>query len=84
MTAYDDAAWQDHAVCAGHPDPDLWFPRNEQTERRRQAVAICRTCPVTRQCLAYALANNFEEGIWGGLTAHRRRRLHPTSKEHTR
>lgn len=39
------------------------------------AKAICASCPVWSTCLAWAVQNGQDHGIWGGLTAHERRRL---------
>jgi hypothetical protein len=37
------------------------------------AVAVCLTCSVLMECQQYALANNEEYGIWGGMTPEQRR-----------
>jgi WhiB family redox-sensing transcriptional regulator len=39
-----------------------------------QAKAICAGCPVRRQCLDFATANDLGYGIWGGTTPEDRRR----------
>lgn len=57
-------------------DPDELFVRGAA---QRKAAAICRNCPVKRECGADALDNKVEYGIWGGLTERRRRAL---LKEH--
>ena len=77
-------AWMVDAACAGH-DLRMWFPEEYGHKYRRYglaevAVAICRTCPVRRQCLEYAMA--WEQGfawkyqgrlgIFGGLTPQQR------------
>ncbi|MGQ9348910.1 WhiB family transcriptional regulator [Mycolicibacterium gilvum] len=56
-------AWMDHAACAGHPDPDLFFPTadNRLTHKAR---AICATCPVTAQCSTFQ-HDTGSEGVWG-------------------
>ncbi|MGW5780411.1 WhiB family transcriptional regulator [Streptomyces sp. NPDC003863] len=43
--------------------------------RREEAKALCGTCPVLRECRAWALDNPglASRGIWGGLTPHQRR-----------
>jgi len=33
-----------------------------------QARAICASCPITAECLAHAIAQNENEGMWGGKT----------------
>jgi Transcription factor WhiB len=52
------------ALCAGDPDPDLWFRAEDEDE----AVAACRWCPVIDQCRAWALEAGVRDGIWGGMT----------------
>jgi WhiB family redox-sensing transcriptional regulator len=37
-----------------------------------EAKAICATCPVTAQCLAHALEQDEDRGVWGGLTPNER------------
>lgn len=76
------------ALCAGHPDPDLWFRFGEW----RQAKLLCAGCPVKDQCLTAALdyettdylrrlANEdgrgtavLTDGVWGGQNAAERKR----------
>lgn len=73
--------WRNKALCADHPDPDLWFPdtRTDTNEMRR----ICRSCPVQKECLAYSEANNEVFGTYGALTEQERfeRRRHRLQKE---
>lgn len=66
-----DSSWMDRAHCRTAND----FPDLELTDQR----ALCRPCPVRTACLNYALSQQIEHGVWGGLTAperarHRRRR----------
>jgi WhiB family redox-sensing transcriptional regulator len=72
MTATDGAAglmfpappeWTALAVC-GQTDPEEFFPEKGGTTAL--AKKICRSCPVTAQCLDYALTHNEQFGIWGG------------------
>jgi WhiB family redox-sensing transcriptional regulator len=66
-------------ACVGE-DPDLWFPdRGEKRDpsRIRHAKEVCGTCPVRRDCAAYAQACSDAGdplvGIWGGLNERERR-----------
>lgn len=68
----EETPWAEHAACAGQP-ADLWFP--DRGEKPIVAQAICATCPVTDECLAYALRWRIPHGIWGGTTSRQRRRL---------
>ena len=51
-----DAACQDTTV-------DFY---SQKTEVKREAKAICNSCPVKKICLQTALDNNERFGIWGG------------------
>lgn len=66
--------WAERAACAGHRDPQRWFP-----ERSFGGVglarAVCANCPVEAECLEYALANHIKVGVWGGLSEKERRPL---------
>jgi WhiB family redox-sensing transcriptional regulator len=43
--------------------------------RQREARGFCRTCPVRTECLAHALDERIEFGVWGGTTERERRAL---------
>ena len=57
------------------PGQDLRGVR--KTEAAEAAIAMCRSCPVLKQCLEYALRHpeSTEYGIWGGTTPFQRRRM---------
>ncbi|OLT25408.1 hypothetical protein BJF83_22890 [Nocardiopsis sp. CNR-923] len=55
-----------------HHDPDALFVSGEA---QRQATAVCAPCPIIRGCLAEALNDRIEFGVWGGMTERERRRL---------
>ena len=71
--------WRLRGACR-FEDPDLFFLDEEldgyselvQTER---AKSICYFCPVTFDCLDWALENEEPVGIWGGMTEAERRSL---------
>ncbi|MDR0836840.1 MAG: WhiB family transcriptional regulator [Propionibacteriaceae bacterium] len=62
--------WTLQASCRGMKD-DL-FP---EARDQKKAKVICFTCPVRAQCLAEALDNRIEWGVWGGMTERERRQL---------
>jgi WhiB family redox-sensing transcriptional regulator len=63
--------WASQASCSG-ADPDALFVRGKA---QHDAKAVCKTCPVLAQCLAEALDNRTEFGVWGGMTERERRAL---------
>ena len=59
-------------ACEGR-DVSLWFPisnngsySKKDLEKQKQAVAICRLCPIRGECLMYSLEHE-PLGIWGGF-----------------
>jgi WhiB family transcriptional regulator, redox-sensing transcriptional regulator len=62
-------AWVSRARCRT-TDPDEFFVRGAA---QRKAAVICRHCPVIAECLADALDNQMEFGVWGGMTERQRR-----------
>lgn len=63
--------WASQSACTG-VDPDEFFVTGAEQNR---AKAVCRDCPVRKYCLADALDNRIEFGVWGGMTERERRRL---------
>ena len=63
--------------CALLPakEADKLFFSEDSAKRQAEAKAICATCPMTAACLALALANECEFGIFGGLTPAERKAL---------
>ncbi|MGW2387857.1 WhiB family transcriptional regulator [Streptomyces sp. NPDC001658] len=64
--------WRVRGLCLSE-DPDLFFPvgsvnSGPATLQADEAKSVCRRCPVTRQCLAWAVETGPVEGIWGGTT----------------
>jgi WhiB family redox-sensing transcriptional regulator len=49
--------------------------REDRQLREARAKAICRECPVRRECLEHALSVGETHGIWGGLNEAERRGL---------
>jgi WhiB family redox-sensing transcriptional regulator len=65
--------WKTRAACAGYPST-IFFPDGDSPDTHK-ALSICGECPVTEDCLEYALATNQVSGIWGGTTEEERRSL---------
>lgn len=70
-----DDLWRDNALCRD-TDPELFFPVGTTGQALVQidyAKQVCGSCPVTNECLDFALATNQDSGIWGGLSEEERR-----------
>ncbi|MFF3958494.1 WhiB family transcriptional regulator [Streptomyces sp. NPDC001890] len=65
------AHWTEDAACRNF-DPDELF---SDSTRQKKAKAVCTGCPVRTECLAEALDNHLEWGVWGGMTERERRAL---------
>ena len=54
------------ALCA-QTDPNLFFPESGHTIQASQAKRVCIECPLTKECLDFALAvPSIEDyGVWG-------------------
>jgi WhiB family redox-sensing transcriptional regulator len=67
-----DENWPARASCRGGETPDELFAKGAA---QQSAKAICQRCPVVAECLADALDNHTEYGVWGGMTERERRAL---------
>jgi WhiB family transcriptional regulator, redox-sensing transcriptional regulator len=63
--------WAAQGACRTG-DPDTLFVQGAEQNR---AKAVCMGCPVRTECLADALDNRVEFGVWGGMTERERRAL---------
>lgn len=74
--------WREDALCRGK-DTNLFYPEINIKGGKKQIAdvqAICRLCRVSSDCLAYAINNKEEFGIWGGLTTKDRLKI---TREHS-
>ncbi|TDE09250.1 WhiB family transcriptional regulator [Jiangella asiatica] len=78
MTAEHAAgAWFVRGACRD-AEPDLFFPLGASEHSLAQveaAAAVCAGCPVTEECLTWALETGQDHGIWGGTTPEERRMM---------
>ncbi|AGT12262.1 hypothetical protein PBI_VELVETEEN_55 [Mycobacterium phage Velveteen] len=74
----DKHAWRDQALCS-QVDPELFFP--EKGVNAKPAKRICGMCDVRDECLQWALDNNEQFGIFGGLSERERRPLVQARRE---
>jgi WhiB family redox-sensing transcriptional regulator len=77
---WDVDDWRRQASCRDS-NPDLFFPIGTTglaLDQIDAAKTVCEACPVTEQCLEFALATNQEAGVWGATTEEERRKLRKT------
>jgi WhiB family transcriptional regulator, redox-sensing transcriptional regulator len=68
-----DGHWTAGAACgSGSMSPDALFVEGSA---QREARVVCQACPVRLECLADALDNRMDFGVWGGMTERERRAL---------
>ncbi|MFT3873333.1 MAG: WhiB family transcriptional regulator [Nocardioides sp.] len=63
--------WAPLAACRDQ-QPDALFVRGAE---QNKAKLVCKGCPVRTECLAEALDDQIEWGVWGGMTERERRAL---------
>lgn len=68
----DRELWQQQAICP-QTDAESFFP--EKGGSTREAKAVCASCPVIAECLAYALDHDIRFGVWGGMSENQRRQI---------
>lgn len=71
--------WRERAVCQGR-DTDLFYstdeahPPKKRSREELEALAVCERCPVSGNCLEWAIVKG-EKGVWGGTTWRERKLL---------
>ena len=70
--AGNDRRWMERAACADLPTTRFFLTEGESPAG---AIAVCEQCPVSSDCLAYALKHRIMDGIWGGTTSQERKRV---------
>lgn len=64
--------WMARGNCRYEP-PSTFFPSDGVGVE--VAKRICATCPVSAECLEYALEHRIDHGVWGGTSERQRRRI---------
>lgn len=70
IVPFDPMPWKELASCKDVPTK-FFFP--QQGESNAVALMICQQCPVTKECLQFALDNCERFGVWGGKSERWRR-----------
>lgn len=61
------------ALCA-QTDPEMFYPE-KLNNWAHKAKQVCEQCSIRVECLTWALENDEQYGIWGGLTPAERNKL---------
>lgn len=67
--------WRSKAACL-EEDPELFFPignTGPAIEQAQRAKEVCARCDVISICLKWAVDNNQDAGVWGGMSEDERR-----------
>lgn len=76
--SFKSTEWMLEAKCKDS-DPAFFFPPDSVGVDR--AVRFCRggslvdRCVVIEECLAYAINNYIDDGVWGGTSQRERRKI---------
>ena len=54
------------AKCKTVQDTNFFF--SNHVSGIKKAIAFCQDCPVKTPCALYAIENNINHGVWGGLS----------------
>lgn len=75
----DNWNWHERAMCKDVDQELFYYPDEERgstkNARIHAAKAVCKTCTVKQECLAWAERVPEAYGIWGGLTPEERKEL---------
>lgn len=72
--------WMLHAACKGKSHEDFFLadePQFQDSRREKElaGLKVCQGCPVTEECLDYAIANRIHSGVWGGKITRERKAI---------
>jgi WhiB family redox-sensing transcriptional regulator len=67
-----DRAWMSRAACLGCGTVSF-FPSSDESPG--PALAVCSGCPVSGECLDYALRHRIVDGVWGATDERTRKRM---------
>lgn len=65
--------WLDDAACAEMGIEDFFVEAGRGITE--DALSVCRSCPVRRDCLQHAYSRDIHGGYFGGVSPGRRRRM---------
>ena len=69
-----DMHWRNSAACAD-VNPEIFFPSKPNPANTRIPFGWCAICPVSGECLKFALDTEQMYGIFGGTLPSQRKRM---------
>ncbi|MGY0489336.1 WhiB family transcriptional regulator [Streptomyces sp. WG-D5] len=67
----EQVSWWERAECRTTDPDELFVEGAAQSSAKR----ICAGCVIKTECLAHALDQRIQHGVWGGMTERERRAL---------
>ena len=67
--------WRESAACVPVTNEVSFFPEPDDIGGISRAKAVCAGCPVSAECLTWAIETKQDDGIWGGHTPKERRAI---------
>ena len=82
---WDDETWRLQAGCIG-VSTATFFPEREHPDALDVALAktVCMSCPVSDNCLDFAIETMQNDGVWGGKTEEERSQIKRARKRRAR
>ena len=78
----DRPGWQAHAACnhtsvasTAKARAAIFFVSHDDGATNAAAKRICAACPVSQECLEYAIVERLVHGVWGGMSVRQRREI---------
>jgi len=85
-TTWNTEEWRELGSCRTL-DTNVFFPIGQTGEAElaiARAKEVCETCPVSQECLEFAITTNQEYGVWGGHSEEERRIVRRQWRAHQR
>lgn len=70
--------YMEFAKCKTVKDTNFFF--SDHVSGTKKAIAFCQDCPVKTPCALYAIENNINHGVWGGLSIRARAVIKTTNR----
>lgn len=76
MDLYLESVPFDGSQACMSVDPEMFFPEDYDDKfATERAKTICKSCPLTLECLKYAIGDSSLDGIWGATTPGERKNM---------